>query len=260
MVELTLSEYCIESSANKAFAFISKFSSCPLCPPGKSLKRGLQKHFISVHFLRAVDIVVSEKAVSCLPCSKNCLNKYKSNHFHCCLCSTVITRRFNFKRHLELCSKVGKQIFLAGSKQSDDETLAKFLKSNDYDNIDMVEIQVSPMNVTLPLPSTSSGGNMSNSDAEDGNHLPGRRRLAKRKRSPEIRKRSSQHLQESPVTNNDDESLSNTNQVVSNEDSSIYAYYGKILGKRLQELGKRKASKAFMKMYSVLDEFEVPDD
>ncbi|CAK8690319.1 unnamed protein product [Clavelina lepadiformis] len=129
MVKFKVSESCIENSMDNALQFISQYQCCPLCPPSLLIKQSFQKHFISTHFHRAVDINVSGKAVSCLPCYKNCTNTNKRSHFHCCMCPAVITRRFNFKRHLELCSTAGKRLFSGDDKVPDDATSTKLLKS-----------------------------------------------------------------------------------------------------------------------------------
>ncbi|CAK8682893.1 unnamed protein product [Clavelina lepadiformis] len=60
----------------------------------------------------------------------NCTNTEKQSHFHCCMCPAVITRSFNFKRHLELCSTAGKRLFSGDDKVSDDATCTKLLKKS----------------------------------------------------------------------------------------------------------------------------------
>ncbi|CAK8681433.1 unnamed protein product [Clavelina lepadiformis] len=64
MVKFKLSESCIETSMDNVLQFISQFQSCPLCPPTFLIKQSLQKHFLSTHFHRAVDMNVSGKAGS----------------------------------------------------------------------------------------------------------------------------------------------------------------------------------------------------
>ncbi|CAK8679885.1 unnamed protein product [Clavelina lepadiformis] len=140
MVKFKLSESCIENSMDNALQFISQYQCCPLCPPSLLIKQSFQKHFISTHFHRAVDINVSGKAVSCLPCYKNCTNTDKRSHFHCCMCPAVITRRFNFKRHLELCSTAGKRLFSGDDKVPDDATSTKLLKNQNWERTEKSDL------------------------------------------------------------------------------------------------------------------------